>query len=332
MVSERKEKIQPEILPPSTPPQNKVEEKTILLIEDNKINRKVIKSILVDLPYILHEEDNAEDGIKRLENESFDLLLVDIELSGMNGDEAARKIRASQKQNVKNIPIIAITGNIKDEQIAHYRSCGINKTVAKPIDPDTLIQAIQNVKNDSVTKTVSTKPVKTHLTTKNQSNITIEKKPKKPIQPSPAFTNKLSTNTLPPITPVKQTLKNNSSNEKATNKNESSTLNMETLDGLKKHLSDDKIKEMVADVLDKTDEIITDLKNAINAKDTKQINASCHDLKGMTGNFGLQEISDLAKDLEQKSKSQPVIILMTLVNGLSKAKKRAETALSDLFG
>ena len=189
------------------------------------------------------------------------------------------------------------------------------------------------MKNDSITKkTVSTKPVKTHLTTENQSNIAIEKKPKKPIQPSPAFTNKLSTNTLPPITPVKQPLQNNSGDKSSNNKGKNTVLNMETLDGLKKHLSNDKIKEMVDDVLDKTDEIIIDLKSAISAKDTKQINARCHDLKGMTGNFGLQEISDLAKDLEQKSKSQPDIILMTLVNSLSEAKKRAETALSDLLG
>ncbi len=331
MVSERKEKVQPKIQPPLTTPQNKLEEKTILLIEDNKINRKVIKSILIDLPYTLHEEDNAEDGIKRLENEKFDLLLIDIELSGMNGDEATRKIRASQKDRIKNIPIIAITGNIKDEQIAHYRSCGISKTVAKPIDPDTLIQAIQNVKNKNATPTVNTKPVATHLAVKNQPNITIEKKPKKPVQTPPAFSNKLSTNTLPPITPIKQPLKNDNGSESLTNKNESTILNMETLDGLKKHLSDDKIKEMINDVLDKTEEIIIDIKEAINTKNTKLINARCHDLKGMTGNFGLQEISDLAKDLEQKSKSQPDIILMTLVNSLSEAKKRAETALSDLF-
>ena len=85
---------------------------------------------------------------------------------------------------------------------------------------------------------------------------------------------------------------------------------------------------MTTEALDKAEEIIADLENATKTGNIEKIKTKSHDLKGMTGNFGLVKISDIAKELETKAKTQPPLVLATLVSKLPDAKKSAEKALS----
>ena len=348
-----------------------IEKKNILLIDDNNINRKVVHGLLSDLPYNIINSENAEEGIEKLKSQKFDLILMDIELPGINGDIAARQIRLSSRKDINNIPIIALTGHTNDEQIKHYYDCGMNNTLSKPIDPNALVNTIENVSKNIFENTPDIKKIKAVQTqsaapirqsesplqqdkilTPNASTptapiapkissasaeqkiqptiqpsikpttgmINIKKKPKAPaIMPL-----EKTSSTLPPIqkaTPAPSV-------EKGEINAQAQDLDFKILNDLKTHLSTDSIQEMTTEALDKAEEIIADLENAAKTGNIEKIKTKSHDLKGMTGNFGLVKISDIAKELETKAKTQPPLVLATLVSKLPDAKKSAEEALS----
>lgn len=316
-----------------------IDKQKILLIDDNHINRKVVHGLLSELPYDIDDADNAEDGLKIIENEQFDLILMDIELPGMNGDEAAKKIRNHMVDKIRHIPIIALTGNTQDEHISHYYNCGINSFISKPIDPAGLIKTIENSARGIFTNKNMTAPSPeqsgSHTDTENKSTPSDNKTvPTENLAPAlaPEIKN-ISEPTVKKIAPVigdtNSTIHNKKNHVKEEVKIKAQDLDTETLESLKKHLDVDKIIEMLNDVFVKTDEMIADLKQAIDTNDMETVQAKCHDLKGMTGNFGLTALSELARDIEQKAKSQPSIIITSLVDDLIDTKKRAEKALSE---
>ncbi len=336
---------------------NNIKFKKILLIDDNHINRKVVRGILSELPYEIHDEENAEDGLKELEKNEFDLVLMDIELPGMNGDDATKKIRNSSNDNISSTPIIALTGNTRDDHINHYYECGIDSFISKPIDPSALIQTIEKAENNIFDKDnrkiykkeppkkqsiveneITDTPVNLELDDNTSVPEAVEtEKPieidvPKEIKPIIEDHHKKP----PPLTEnvidiQKPAIKTKDSGTPISTGNEDEILDLEILNSLRKHLSPTKIKEMIEDVLQKTDEMGHDIKTALNGNNQDIISSKCHDLKGMAGNFGLKEISNLAKEIELKSKSQPSIITSTLINNLPETKKRALAALSEWY-
>lgn len=342
---------------------NQSSSKRILLIDDNHINRKVVRGLLSEFPYEIVEEENAEAGLKKLNDGKFDLILMDIELPDLNGDEATKRIRQSTNTAIKNIPVIALTGNTQDEQISHYFSCGINSYIAKPIDPTNLIKTIENAtngifdsdmkhytytkKNTSDNNIILDKDISSisvDLTLDEDKPIEIIKAKKTESFFKPSIDPTLGQIKLIEIKPIldgtaipvskKENVFTGASlditqptTKTTAAKNPDEVLDLETLSSLKKHLPIDKLTEMIKDVFVKIDEIHHNLESAIKINETDKISSNCHDLKGMAGNFGLNELSLLGKEIEQKSKTQPTIIISTLINKIPAAKKRAQEAL-----
>jgi two-component system, cell cycle response regulator DivK len=81
----------------------------ILIIEDNEKNRKLIRDLLQVKGYNTIESETAEDGLKLAEEQSPALILMDIQLSGMDGITAMKHLKAAPKTN--NIPVVAITAS-----------------------------------------------------------------------------------------------------------------------------------------------------------------------------------------------------------------------------
>ena len=119
----------------------------VLVAEDNDLNWEIIEEML-DIKDI--KSDRAENGKEAVyildeRAEEYDLVLMDIQMPVMNGLEAARCIRSSEKEYMKNIPIIALTADAFAENIEECLNCGINSHVAKPINIDILMNEIDKV-------------------------------------------------------------------------------------------------------------------------------------------------------------------------------------------
>ncbi len=105
--------------------------RTILVVEDNPINRKLARNVLRSRGYRVFEATTGEEALKLLQERSTDLVLMDIQLPGMDGLEVTRRLKANP--STADLPIVALTAHAReaDEEIA--REAGCVGYITKPI-------------------------------------------------------------------------------------------------------------------------------------------------------------------------------------------------------
>ena len=115
----------------------------ILLVDDNKTNRKLGTKILNRLGYAPEDVGSATEAIDRLQEEQFDLVLMDIEMPDIDGVEATRKIRDMDSSSAA-VHIIAMTANAMVGDRERYLRAGMDGYISKPIRLNALITGIRN--------------------------------------------------------------------------------------------------------------------------------------------------------------------------------------------
>lgn len=117
----------------------------VLVVEDVTLNQLLMKIILEDFGFEHEIADNGKIAIEKLQSESFDIVLMDLQMPEMNGFEATEVIR---KKLNSNIPIIALTADVTATDLAQCKVVGINDHIAKPIDEKLLYtKIVELVKN-----------------------------------------------------------------------------------------------------------------------------------------------------------------------------------------
>jgi PAS domain S-box-containing protein len=117
--------------------------KRILVAEDNKINFFVANKFLVGWGLIVTQAENGQLALDELEKNDFDLVLMDLHMPIMDGLEATRIIRKSDKQKIRDIPIVALTAAIMSENHDKIDDLNINDYVLKPFKPHELFEKIK---------------------------------------------------------------------------------------------------------------------------------------------------------------------------------------------
>ena len=117
----------------------------ILVIEDNALNRKLVRDLLSIGKYHVLEAGDAEGGIKLAQEQTPDLVLMDIQLPGMNGLEATKVLKRDPILN--HIPIVALTGCAMrgDKEMALEVGCA--GYITKPIDTRAFLKKISHFLN-----------------------------------------------------------------------------------------------------------------------------------------------------------------------------------------
>jgi len=114
--------------------------KEILVIEDNKLNLKLVKTLLRFGEFEVLEAQDAETGIELAQKKPPDLILMDIQLPGMDGLNATQTIRRDPL--LKGIPIIALTSYAMQGDEERAISAGCSGYIAKPIDTRAFLNII----------------------------------------------------------------------------------------------------------------------------------------------------------------------------------------------
>ena len=116
-----------------------------LLVEDNELNAEIAMEILEESGLnIDHVWDGAQAVETMLEAEDgkYDMILMDIQMPKMNGYDATRAIRASERKYLKTVPIVAMIANAFAEDVQAARTAGMNEHIAKPIDLNALARVL----------------------------------------------------------------------------------------------------------------------------------------------------------------------------------------------
>ncbi len=116
-------------------------EKRILVIEDHEENRRLLRDLLTSVGYELIEAVTGEEGLILAETHVPDLILMDIQLPGIDGYEATRRIKANQA--LRHIPIIAVTSYALSGDDLKAREAGCDAYLSKPFDPIELLGKIR---------------------------------------------------------------------------------------------------------------------------------------------------------------------------------------------
>ncbi len=119
----------------------------ILVVEDNEINQKLLKEFISRMGHEVLQAMNGEDGIEAVKAERPDMVFMDLEMPGISGMGATKAIRALEDDALAATPVIALTGNTRDEDVRACYAANMNGHLAKPVDPIRLRAQIDKVIN-----------------------------------------------------------------------------------------------------------------------------------------------------------------------------------------
>lgn len=123
-----------------------IEKKTLLYVEDNPINLKLVECILQYRPNIkLLIAGNAEEGIEMAQIHHPDIILMDIKLPGMDGYEATKLLKSNDQ--TKEIPVIALSANAMQTDIERSKIAGFKYYITKPINVNKFLETVDTVLN-----------------------------------------------------------------------------------------------------------------------------------------------------------------------------------------
>ena len=135
----------------------KISGKRILIAEDNSLNREIVKDMLESSGCLVEE---AKDGtfavdMVNLSGEGYyDLILMDIQMPMMDGYEATRIIRSFPNENLRKIPIVALSANAFPDDKKKSFDCGMDAFIAKPVSQDKLARVLNVILNSDNKKAV----------------------------------------------------------------------------------------------------------------------------------------------------------------------------------
>ena len=116
----------------------------VLLVEDNDINRQIVREMLEKDGVIISEATNGLEAVEMANKQHFDLILMDVSMPVMNGVDATREIRGSDGLSVA-VPIIGLTAHALPKEHEAFLAAGMNACLCKPISHDVLARNIESL-------------------------------------------------------------------------------------------------------------------------------------------------------------------------------------------
>lgn len=307
----------------------------ILVVDDNEINRKVIEGMLTRRHHELILCENAEEALEAIEMTDFDIVLMDIELPGTSGLEAAHQIRAMQAASKASTPILALTGHTDDKTREDCMQAGMNDLLTKPIDPDQMDRLISKYArisdlgegDDNTGKMVEETVLFPEEELDADSFLEAH-------ESADAFTpenidkwedeNELSDqDSFEVAEPMIQ-------DDIEVAENESDQIFDESmLATLKESVGAEQMGGLVDGLFEHNEIIIASLTDALASSNFVEIKDRGHEMKGMCGNFGLTKLSSMGGQLEKlAAKDEPdTDTISGLINALPQVQAESKEQL-----
>ena len=141
---------QPEPPPAPVSAPHELPGRRILIAEDHPVNLKLVKKLLEKRSFIPTAATNGEEVLQALDGNIFDLILMDVQMPGMDGLQTAAAIREREKSTGGHIPILAMTAHAMNRDREKCLEAGMDAYVSKPLSPAELYRAIDELLNGPV--------------------------------------------------------------------------------------------------------------------------------------------------------------------------------------
>ena len=115
----------------------------ILLAEDNPVNQLLASAYLKKMGHVVDAVSNGRDAVAALQENPYDLILMDVHMPDVDGLEAAAEIRSRVAAERRDVPIIAVTADVMRGDRERFLEAGMNDHIAKPFDYDSLAEIVQ---------------------------------------------------------------------------------------------------------------------------------------------------------------------------------------------
>ena len=238
----------------------------ILLAEDNVVNQRVAVRLLQKQGHTVSVVENGRKALQRLEQERFDLVLMDVQMPEMDGLEATAAIRTQEKTTGQHLPIIAMTAHAMAGDRERCLEAGMDGYVSKPIQPQTLFDTISSIVAKLSAKASRRRASDSYNSSPHQNHDRGEEQ-------TPGMSSA------------------------ATRPHRSEIFNH---DEMLNRLGDDLdlVTELIELFLEESPKLLADVQSAVQRRDAKAIERTAHRLKGSAGNFGMNEAVATALRLE----------------------------------
>ena len=143
--------LRPQIAPaakpvaPSPPRPKSQRQLRILLAEDNLVNQKLAVRLLEKWGHVVRVASTGQEALEALHRQSFDVILMDVQMPDMGGLEATVAIRQREQTTLRHIPIIAMTAHAMQSDRERCLAAGMDDYVVKPFQPQNLFETIERV-------------------------------------------------------------------------------------------------------------------------------------------------------------------------------------------
>ena len=120
----------------------------MLLAEDVAVNAEIMMMVLAMREMEVDHAENGRIAVEMFEGHEagyYDAILMDMRMPEMDGLEATRVIRAMDREDAGQIPIIALTANAFDEDVQRSMQAGLNAHLSKPVEPEILFETLENL-------------------------------------------------------------------------------------------------------------------------------------------------------------------------------------------
>jgi signal transduction histidine kinase len=118
---------------------------SVLLVEDNAVNRRLAEIVLTRRGHTVVAADTGPDALRALGERYFDLVLMDLQLPGMDGIAATRAIRASETGSGRHVPVLALTAHALPGVREQCLAAGMDGYLTKPLKPAELLQEVERL-------------------------------------------------------------------------------------------------------------------------------------------------------------------------------------------
>lgn len=246
----------------------------ILLVEDHLINQKLILSLLEKKGHNLTLVTNGKDALDALSRRDFDAVLMDVQMPGMDGMEATRRIRdPSSGVRLHDIPIIAFTARALKEDEEKCIEAGMNYYVSKPLKKEKLLNILEDIRSGKNTPERIT-----------QEGIIQERITQEGITQGEIIQERVSTS------PDLETMAFDFPEDRVFNLKEA----LERTEG-----DEVLLKEMIRIFLDMLPELLDSINKAVKKGEAEELRQSAHTLKSAAGSIGANRVFRAAYYLEQ---------------------------------